>query len=81
MLLIRISRVIRETTMTRIKIMSLLPGFCLLGTYALAQDVEAPESYTYATYLKCDTSNEAAVDEYVAKYEVPVLDNLSMTGS
>ena len=62
--------------MTRTKIISLLPGLCLVGTFALAQDVEEPERYTYATYFKCDTSNEGAVDEYVAKYETPVLDKL-----
>ena len=68
--------IVREKMMNKIKILSLLPGLCLASTFALAQDVEAPERYTYATYLKCDTSNEGAVDEYVAKYEVPVLDKL-----
>lgn len=58
-----------ETTMTRSKIISLLPGLCLAGSFAVAQHVEAPERYTYATYLKCDTSNEGVADEFVAKYE------------
>ena len=62
--------------MTMRKIISLLPGLCLVGTFAVAQDVEAPERYTYATYLKCDTSNEDVADEYVAKYEAPVLDKM-----
>jgi hypothetical protein len=55
--------------MTRSKIISLLPGLCLAGSFAVAQHVEAPERYTYATYLKCDTSNEGVADEFVAKYE------------
>ena len=55
--------------MTRSKIIGLLPGLCLAGSFAVAQDVEAPERYTYATYLKCDTSNEGVADEFVAKYE------------
>ena len=58
------------------KIISLLPGLCLVGTFAVAQEVEVPERYTYATYLKYDTSNEGIADEYVAKYESPVLDKL-----
>jgi hypothetical protein len=66
--------------MTRSTIIGLLPGLCLAGSFAVAQDVEAPERYTYATYLKCDTSNEGVADEFVAKYEAPVLDKLVEDG-
>ena len=63
------------------RIISLGAGLCLASTFALAQEDEAPERYTYATYLNCDTSNEDLADEYVAKYEVPVLDKLVDDGA
>src|SRR6056300_819932 len=70
------SAIYEDLRMHSKKMILLVPALLLAAGTALAQDVEAPERYTYATYLKCDTSNEGAVDEYVAKYEVPVLDKL-----
>ena len=67
--------------MIKTKLLGLLPGLVLASTLAVAQDDDAPERYTYATYLNCDTSTEELADAYVAKYEVPVLDKLVDDGA
>ena len=59
------------------KLILLLPSLLLATGMAVAQDEEkAPERYTYATYLKCDTSNEALADDYVKETEAPIMDKL-----
>ena len=63
------------------KILVLLPGLLLAANVAQAQDEEAPERYTYATYFYCDTSTEAQADEYVKESETPVMDKLVEDGT
>lgn len=62
--------------MKRARLIALLPGLLLASGVALGQEDDAPERYTYATYLYCDTSKEELIDEYVAEKEVPVLNKL-----
>lgn len=66
--------------MKKINVLALLPGMLLATGVAVAQEDEAPERYTYATYLYCDTSTEDQADEYVAKFDAPVLDKLVTSG-
>jgi hypothetical protein len=63
------------------KLILLLPSLLLATATAIAQDDEAPERYTYATYLKCDTSNESLADDYVKETEKPVMDKLVEDGA
>ena len=58
------------------KLIVLLPVLILAFGNALAQDDEAPERYTYATYMYCDTSKEAAADAHVKEHEAAVMDKL-----
>jgi len=67
--------------MNKKKLILLLPALLLATGTAVAQDDEAPERYTYATYLKCDTSNESLADDYVKETEAPVMDKLVEDGS
>jgi len=68
--------------MNKKKILALLlPALALLTGQAMAQDDKAPERYTYATYLYCDTSNESAADDYVKETEAPVMDKLVDDGA
>lgn len=54
---------------------ALLPVLSLLALpLSVAAQEEAAEAYTYATYFYCDTSNEAAADEWVKKHMVPAYD-------
>jgi hypothetical protein len=62
------------------KMILLVPALLLAAGTAIAQDDDAPERYTYATYLKCDTSNESLADDYVRKIEAPVMDKLVEDG-
>lgn len=59
----------------------LLPVLSLVSGYAVAQDDKAPERYTYATYLYCDTSTESVADDYVKESEAPVMDKLVDDGT
>ena len=52
----------------------LLPALLLAFGNVHAQDDEVPERYTYATYMYCDTSKEAAADAHVKENEVAVMD-------
>jgi hypothetical protein len=54
----------------------LLPALLLAFGNVHAQDDEVPERYTYATYMYCDTSKEAAADAHVKENEVAVMDKL-----
>ena len=67
--------------MNKKKLILLLPTLLLATGTAIAQDDEAPERYTYATYLKCDTSNESLADDYVEETEKPVMDKLVEDGA
>ena len=67
--------------MNKKKLILLLPSLLLATGTAFAQDDEAPERYTYATYLKCDTSNESLADDYVKETEGPVMDKLVEDGA
>ena len=62
--------------MKRKNLAALIPGLLLIMGVAVAQDDEAPERYTYATYHYCDTSNEGIADEFVKEKETPVMDKL-----
>lgn len=58
------------------KLILVLPALFLAWGNVSAQDDEAAERFTYATYLYCDTSKEAAADSYVKEKEAAVLDKL-----
>ena len=60
--------------MNKKNIVALLSGFLLAGA-ALAEE-EAPERFTYATYLYCDTTREHLADDYIKNAEGPVMDKL-----
>ena len=68
----------------KITIKKALLGTCFLALgmagSAIAQDEEESLGFTYATYLYCDSSNEAAADKFVAEHEVPVMDKLVKDG-
>ena len=57
---------------------SVLPAL-FVGGVAFAQDDE-PQTYTYATYMYCDTDGQERADEIVAEYDKPVLDKLVEDG-
>jgi len=67
--------------MNKKKMILLLPSLLLATGIAFAQDDKAPERYTYATYLKCDTSTESLADDYVKKTEAPLMDKLVEDGT
>ena len=52
----------------------------LASGLAFAQEEDDPKGVTYATYLYCDTSKEASMDEQVAEFDKPVLDKLVEDG-
>lgn len=50
-------------------------SLCLALTFSVtAQEKEQPESYIYATYFYCDTSNEESADEGVKNVLAPAYD-------
>ncbi len=52
----------------------------LLSGLATAQD-DAPDVYTYATYMYCETGGQERADEIVAEVDKPVLDKLVEEGT
>ena len=47
---------------------------------AVAQEEEAPTSFTYATYFYCDSAGEERVDEIVKTINAPVYDQMVKDG-
>ena len=62
------------------KLVLLLPALFLAFGNLHAQDDEMPERYTYATYMYCDTSKEAAADAHVKDKEAAVMNKLVADG-
>jgi hypothetical protein len=58
-------------------------GLALLLTTGITfaqEDEEESLGFTYATYLFCDTNKESEMDEQVAEFEAPVMDQLVEDG-
>lgn len=55
-------------------------GLLLSSGFVFAQEEEESKGVTYATYMYCDTSKEAAMDEQVASFEAPIMDKLVEDG-
>lgn len=55
-------------------------GLAAIASSALAQETEAPTSFTYATYFYCGADGQDRADEIVKKQDAPVYDQMVKDG-
>lgn len=56
-------------------------GLAAVASTAVAQEDEAPSSFTYATYFYCDVTGQDRVDEIVKTVNAPVYDQMVKEGA
>jgi hypothetical protein len=61
-------------------IMTTLLGLSVIASTALAQEEEAPATFTYATYFYCNANGEERADEIVKTQNAPVYDQMVKDG-